>query len=283
MEPDKKSPIPTIHTYRSDVDDALKKKDTSFLEIAVKEQQKKERGDIQIEVKKNLYLLPLSLLLLVGTVIAVLIIYMVQRNIEQPITPPQRTSHIIATESEVFIPVEPTGNIALAIASSTATLTSGENTIARFTFIESTTTPAKIPLKFETLTQTFGSMPGFLARSLKPEYVIGLHLRPESVEPFMILKTTSSETAFPGMFAWEQTLKEDFKNFFGDLSQTLSISSKPFGDLIIQNKNVRIATTDRGVPVLLYSVTDGQTIVITTNEQTFAELVSRLTTSQFVQ
>ncbi len=54
-----------------------------------------------------------------------------------------------------------------------------------------------------------------------------------------------------------------------------------FEDAVIRNKDVRVMRGDSGNIVLLYSFVDRSTLVVTTNEPTFVEVLTRLTSRRF--
>jgi len=84
------------------------------------------------------------------------------------------------------------------------------------------------------------------------------------------------------MLDWERFMNEDFSPFYGPLiatsptTTTLTLRS-PFSDQIIRNKEARVLKDSEGEVVIMYSFVDQNTIVITTNESTFVEILTRLT------
>ena len=139
--------------------------------------------------------------------------------------------------------------------------------------------------------QTFLSMLGAeatdsLARSFEPLFFFGVHVF-NGNQPFLIFKTLSYENTFAGMLAWESTLQKELSPVFGaaltraDLqpiatSTETILPSASFEDKVLRNKDARVFRGRGGEIVLLYSFVDHATLVITTNEYTFAEIISRL-------
>ena len=76
-----------------------------------------------------------------------------------------------------------------------------------------------------------------------------------------------------------------------DLSQIFNIGNmtlvaepdRPFEDRIIRNKDVRVMKDSAGNIVLLYGFLDQKNLVITTNEQTFQEILNRFFASHIVR
>jgi len=59
--------------------------------------------------------------------------------------------------------------------------------------------------------------------------------------------------------------------------------SKPFVDVVIKNKDVRMLTDEYEHPILLYTFADKDTIILTTNEFTLKEILDRMTNRRFVR
>ena len=129
-------------------------------------------------------------------------------------------------------------------------------------------------------------VPESLPRSLEQPFFFGVHIF-NGNQPLLIFKTNSYENAFAGMLSWEGTLQRDLAPAFGtalgaaDLEQTgtttASITPRAsFRDMVIRNKDARVLRNRTGQVVLLYSFIDRSTLLITTNEYTLNEAVSRL-------
>jgi hypothetical protein len=54
-----------------------------------------------------------------------------------------------------------------------------------------------------------------------------------------------------------------------------------FEDEVVKNKDIRVLKDSTNTTVLLYSFINKETLIITTNEQTFNEVYDRLTISSF--
>jgi hypothetical protein len=278
--PRTKNPLPTVHTYQSDVADSLKSKDVSLIDIALSEHQKKESSPI-VEEKKNYFLLPISLILLGGAVIALMIVFLVQSRLNTPVTPAQTRTDIIITDAKRDIPYAPGENLGSLLQTGIASLGT-TNTMTHFSVYESTTTAQRITIPIQEILQST-LVPSYLARSLAPTYMLGVHSINGTSTPFIILKTTSFETALAGMINWEMTLTQDFQSLFGIAATSSIAQTGNFQTVVLRNIDVKVVKNKRGQPILYYSVPDKDTIVITSTEETFNEIMSRLATSQFVQ
>lgn len=156
--------------------------------------------------------------------------------------------------------------------------------------------------------------PSGMIRSLDSFMMYGTHFFAGGNQPFFIFKTDSYDFAFGGMLAWEPDMNEDLSPLFGPIvrsivtqpivvstntasstdaetaSTTNNISTivtdqgpteHQFEDDIIRNQDVRVLRNQDGEIVLLYGFPDASTLVITTNEHTFAEIATRLSSRRF--
>lgn len=128
-------------------------------------------------------------------------------------------------------------------------------------------------------------IPDPLKRSLSPFFMIGSYSL-DGNSPFLILKTNSFEIAYAGMLEWEKTLERDFRQIFylegyetiTSLAESLSPTNviKKFEDRVINNKDVRLIKKTDGKIMLLYGIIDKETIIITTSDWAFKEIIDRL-------
>ena len=125
--------------------------------------------------------------------------------------------------------------------------------------------------------------PDALIRSLDDEFTFGIHAIRDN-EPFIILKLRSYDIAFASMLEWETSMNENLSPLFGPIVRPMQrlrpAQASVFQDIIISNKDVRVLIDEQGNIALLYSFPDRETLIITTNEQTFAEIFTRLTSSR---
>ncbi len=132
-------------------------------------------------------------------------------------------------------------------------------------------------------------------RNLEDTFMLGAHSLSRN-EPFLLLKVKNFEVAFAGIWQWEKDLNADFAPLFGPARIVIPLEQKkeegattttddffssPFEDAVIANKEVRLLRDEQGKPVFLYAFLDRTTLVITTNETTFKEIVLRFTSRRF--
>ena len=129
------------------------------------------------------------------------------------------------------------------------------------------------------------------------QYLLGIHSFDEN-QSFLILKVDAYEQAYSGMLAWERTMRIELSPLFTRnisprietthvtpaLVATSSTSTPPtppppapvgFVDRIVENHDARVIQNEWGDLLLLWTFLDRTTIVITTNEHTLREIISR--------
>jgi hypothetical protein len=134
------------------------------------------------------------------------------------------------------------------------------------------------------------NMPADLLRSLTGTYLIGTHTY-DGTQAVMILETDTYEHGFAGMLLWERTMRGDLLPLFNRVPRpripeegaaTSSVGSVPqllqtgFSDKIVDNRDTRVILNTAGDILLLWAPLGPNLFVITTNEYTFREIISRL-------
>ena len=136
-------------------------------------------------------------------------------------------------------------------------------------------------------------IPPELMRTIEPTYLIGIHSFEEN-QPFLLLRVDSYETAYAGMLLWERTLQKDMLPFFSrnpspklqgaasPASTTPQLLQTSFVDKVVENRDTRAYLNDAGDVLLLWTVLGRNIILITTNEYTLREVISRLNTAPVI-
>ena len=145
--------------------------------------------------------------------------------------------------------------------------------------------------------------PNILKRSISGDITIGVY-GGDSAVPFVLFKTNSYEGTFSGLLEWEKFMSDDLFVFMNVLlpenkapespainTVLLDSTSTPatstervpvnrdinlFIDRTIKNKDMRVLQDDAGKIYFLYGFVDKNTVIITTNPETFFEVSSRL-------
>jgi hypothetical protein len=114
-------------------------------------------------------------------------------------------------------------------------------------------------------------------------------------QAFLILETDSYERAFAAMLAWENTMRTDLLPLFTRVPRTripeestassttatssLQLIRNGFLDKIVENRDTRVILNTTNDILLLWTFLNRNIIVITTNEYTLKEIISRYSTS----
>jgi hypothetical protein len=114
------------------------------------------------------------------------------------------------------------------------------------------------------------NIPQKLLRTIQQESALGVHSQSGN-QAFLVLRVDSYEQAFSGMLEWENTLGSDLVPLFN--TQSLQTG---FIDKIIENHDARVLEDQSGTIVLLWTFLDRNTLVITTNNATLHEIISRV-------
>ena len=127
------------------------------------------------------------------------------------------------------------------------------------------------------------SMPGTLTRSIT-DLDFGAR-RGTQITPYIILKTNNFESAFAGMVEWEVSISKDLTPFFGpvvdkslklETGDSKQIVAAKFVDTHVNNRRIRILYDETGLERIVYGIHNQNTIIITTNQTDWIELVNRL-------
>lgn len=279
--------ISPIRTYQSDAARSVKENQTSLTRMVIAEQSRKDKISAELSPRssKNIVLISLSVILLITGVL--LTTYFFVKTIKPGAgteTGPERIPALILTEQDFGVDI--TGNNRETIWKK-ATAAVKELTPRLDSLVNIYFTETKDYMSQPTLinTEKFFSMiesriPPALLRSLDSSFLFGIHSF-NGNQPFLILKTNFYENAAAGMYSWENDMAGEILPLFGIVPQNNSdIYRRPFVDSVIKNKDVRVLRDDTGQPLLIYYFKDKKTIIITTNEATLSEIITRLSTAK---
>lgn len=146
----------------------------------------------------------------------------------------------------------------------------------------------------EFLTTISPSIPQSLTRSLENEFAFGI-IGFDGNQPFLILRTNSFENAYDGMLRGEIDFYREAGAIFVKESPLPGLSSSTrayygtdpgsqvFHDVVIKNIDTRAVKNMKGEIVFLYAFPDQATIVVTTNQKTFGELIEKLRRTRLIR
>ncbi len=283
-----------IRTYEGDVASALKNQKTSVVSMVLAEKRRRaetavDEQEKQPKSKKTMVVIIAVVGLLLILAVGIYLYIALQTHsssAQQGIVLPE----IILTDEEKEIDVTDLTSEKLVVTlkkeRSTASLSLGS--IQHIFFTETTqdsVTGQKIKKLVETekFVQLLDTRaPAAFLRSLNAGYIYGLHAT-NGTQPFVIFKTNSYETAFAGMLAWEENMREDLAIIVTLAPALPAFNAPKFEDVVVKNRDVRVLKDASGKPELMYSFPDRSTLIITTNENTLKEIFDRLSTTRFTQ
>lgn len=262
--------LPRIRTYATDMSEEIRKRGSTISSIVSAEQQKaRKEGAFDDPVKKSnriaLFVAATLLLVVLGGV-AIGVAFLTRTSI----IPPPPHSALIPTNSYETIAVDADRTLApiLGDARTRASLDLGEAKDIVVTRDGRALTPQEI-------LRALGA-PDELARNAT-SIMIGVHAYDRN-QPFILIGVTAYDRAFDSMLSWEARMNEGLGDFFKPSGLTLnSAAATPpaleFTDRVLQNIDIRESQQSWHI---MYSFLRRDLILITTNDSTLREVVTRL-------
>lgn len=294
-----------VRTYKSDAEEAVRRQRASSISIALAE-QKKRRGYQPIEesadapkLKKRVVLI-LSLLFVLAGIGAFNFNYIKEKVAPAPKNQTETHALIMAdSNKEINLNETEKKDLNNLLSESLKSSSVAKNSIQNIYITENNKPVGKEKPSSEAIgSKKFLSlinsrMPDPLLRSLMPEYMLGIRSS-DGNQPFIILKTDSYENAFAGMLSWEKNMADDLSALFpGNSMSSMQEASatteqilgrnKNFEDILVKNKDARALKDGGGNIFLIYSLPDKETVIITSNAGTLAELFDRIIRSRTIR
>jgi len=275
--------ISSIRTYQTDAARSVQENKTSLVRMVIAEQGKRDvqLRELSPRSSKNIVLLSLSVILLIAGVLLATFFFVktLSTTNEDPNNIP-RIKTFILTEQDVGVDITSDNREAVWKKTSSVikNLTPRLDTLVNIYFAETKdylSQPTIIDTeRFFTLLES--KIPSTLLRSLDNSFLFGVHSF-NGNQPFLILKTNFYENAVAGMYSWENDMAGEILPLFGiAVNGKSTLYEKDFTDAVVKNKDVRMLADNVNQPLLLYYFKDKKTIIITTNEATLSELITRL-------
>jgi len=303
--------VKPLETFQHDIESVVQQDNVSVLSIATAEANRRAvTGEEEPEVKKqrtrslvwNSVMIAGGFIFLVAASGA--LAYLVARTTPVPITAdttqPTNFIAVDAVKEITITPEEPRGSVLSSLNAAREATSLSLGLMAQLLVTESSSTSssaAPAPLAAQDFfTQIAPHIPPALARALKPDYLLGVHVYTGN-QPFVIANVYSYEEAYAGMLAWEPYLQQDLSPLFdytpsqriqapvvtpantGQATATPATTGAVqtgFVDKIVENHDARVLQNGSGDIYLLWTFIDRNTLVITTNDATLREILSRL-------
>jgi len=297
--------VKALHTFEGDVLEALKRTKTSVTDIAVAEQARPKEISEQTVIapeepahpERNKLLLTISgIVVIAGIVVAGAYWFLKPKK---PPEPPVTASGQQIIAIDLVKTIDLTGRtykeIITAIQQERDTAALRVSATEAITFAQKGEGDATHALSAqEFLSQIAPDMSGTFGRALEKEFVFGL-IGYDGNQPFLILRTGAFESAYDGLLQGEVDLYRQAGPVFvpgkgplpGLSTSTLAYfgtdpEHQVFRDKVVKNLDTRVVTNESGKTIFLYAFADQATIVITTNEKTFSEVVERLKRARLI-
>lgn len=280
--------LKVIHTYTSDMADAVRQNEMSVIKIALAEKEKRESEEMYKKAdgsnSSKIFLVFGGIILIV---IALGITYLVtQKNIEtnSPVQTAKEIEAPIVYNEKVFID---TGELATHNDLSNAIKKEVENK-SKDNSVKAIFLKKEVGDKPELVgVNSFASLigetaPQALIRNLGEEYLIGTYNIKEGdiSKPhlFLIFSINDYNQIYASMLAWEKTMLQDLNLTFGiDVSEDRSeLLEKQWSDIIINNKDARVLYDNLGKEVLYYIFINKNSFLITDNQDVVKEIGAKI-------
>lgn len=297
-----------IHTLESDLAEFNKRENMSVAKMAIAEAERKQKNQNNFpnihetepnQSKKKIIISSLVLLAL-SAIIFVILNFINTNKQEPPVVSTKLFNPIIQPDKIKEIDMDKTDwrKIKEILSSERDNAEITVSKIISFYFTKTITQKNKdskeseaekilIPAnEFISLLETH--IPDQLKRGLLEDMMYGIHSY-NNTQPFLILKTENYQTAYSGMLSWEEYMYMDFNDFFITTEKKflpndgIPSTLQKFEDLVVKNKDVRVLRDTQNKIFLMYSILDKNIIVITTDENTFGEIISRFSNTRLIR
>jgi hypothetical protein len=261
--------LPRLRTFADDLSDEIKKKGTTTASIVQAERERAAREIAFEEVSekkespwRNPLLLGIALTLIIGGALVMGGAYVYSTFVAPPVVTEAPSiifpNKIKAIDVPDFRPLSD----ALLVERTESSLPLGEVVRIDPRFIQATTST-------ETILEQFAVPAGLLREA--QSVMVGVHSFDRN-QPFLIIEVTQYDRAYGAMLEWEEDMGRGLGAFFappaGKVPPTMTFSDKVF-----QNIDTRVSQSEWP---LLYAFPRKDVLVITTNQYTLQEIMTRL-------
>lgn len=302
-----KEEVQAVETYQGDIEKLVKQKNVSVVSIAAAEATRKEAlpkapvppSDTSLLLKRSAIIVGALFFCFGAVTILVFAFFRPAPSVSIPKQPEAPFILVDDTQSIVFKQEQFTHTVVLkALQDKKEKSSLSLGLMSRFYLgvavpIDNKVTYTLVPAS-ELLSVLAPNMPEALLRSVSNNpYLLGFHAF-DGNQAYLIVKVDSYEQAFSGMLSWEAAISRDLSPLFtrkvrphipeekiatSSIATTTTIQLLPTGfvDRVVENHDSRVIQNETGDILLLWTFLDKDTLVITTNEYTLREIISRLT------
>lgn len=287
--------IDPLRTYEEDVAEAIKRQHSSLVSITAAEQKRRlddEQPAPYVAPRPPLPWRRIALVggsiafVLLGTVVAVGSYFFVRGIPPLPDLPREQAIIFVDEEREVPVDRKSGRDLIETLTKDKDTVSLRIGSVASLLPSEASTSSRRVLSIDELLTRLGAHVESRLVRSFEDHYLLGSHVF-DGNQALLIISLNQYDEAFAGMLKWEPAMADDLAPLFGPApntwgtSTTGSVAVYTFTDEVVRNHDARVLRDEQGTVRLLYTFPDRNTLVITTNENTLAEILTRITSSRF--
>jgi len=269
VSPKDLSDLPHIRTYAGDMSDAMQKQGATLSTVvkAEREQVLRQEPLQSTPGKKNwvpTIVIGIAALLVISGIGALSFVFL-SRN-EPPVT--ASAQGLIAANKQIPISLGEGEKLSDTLSAAREEVQLSLGDIAELAVMKNETA-----LSAEKTLELLDA-PSALSRNAQ-KIMVGVHAF-NTNQPFLIIVVSPYDIAFDAMLSWEKQMAESLGAFFAP-ENAPRIPAPSFTDRVFQNIDIRERMN--GWPIL-YAFANQRTLVITTNENTLKEILTRLSTSQ---
>lgn len=285
--------IKTIHTYSSDMADAVRQNEVSVIKVALAEQKRHEQEALAAEHPAGGTKTTKTFLLL-GALIIILgasgILYYVYNRKNATVAPLSQNilqfQSLIAYDDSAAIDMTNATSMSDALGILRAEIEKGVplSGIKAIVLTRTINTTEILPIeKLFSLLKI--NAPSSLVRSFNTPYLLGMYKdtnADSSPHLFLLITSKDFNQSYAGMLGWEKTMVQDlFPLFKIDVTGTRqNLLDKQWKDIVLDNRNARILYDSSGADVLYYIFINTDSIIVTDSQDTIKEIATRLRTKK---
>jgi hypothetical protein len=273
--------IPAVHTYRSDMEEAVHDQGASLASIMLAEKRHQEEVIKETEVKgikTSVVYIVLTVVLIACSIGAIYIFKKITEKASTATVVEDKLATYISYDKVTHINTdgllgkEVLGNVIQKARSQAGK----QGEIEALSFEKGETGVALTTSEFFGILGS--SVPEELLRGVSKNMMVGIYTTPTlDRHVFLVFGIENYDRALSGALAWERTILDDLFTAFNIQigGEYAGILQNPFEDVVINNKNARIVRDIRGIPALYMLFINKDLLIITDNEDAIQEITNR--------
>lgn len=276
--------INQLRTFKSDMDELVREQSISMARVLMEEEKRRrEKGDVETsDSKKKVVVISLSILLVLsGFAFGAYVFFDRQgddvgdnANVSLPKT---AESMVFSEKRNELILLKPSREEIFYAVRNAANEISGDS--GKITDVQVFKGQEKQFISTRELFQSIRSeAPDELIRSLGNRFMLGaVSSFSGKNSGFLVLRSSSYQNSLAGMLRWEKgSMVKDLYEILSGFQSTIELQESPFEDRVLENQDVRILKNQNGEVVLIYGFFDTETIIISSEQDCFVEVLRRL-------